>query len=384
MQRLTIGVSRVRVAVLFIGGMHQALHIAPVAAALAERAGIDVSAYVANAEDAVALTNLMERLSAPPLNIIVMTLPVWLIKLPGFKRAAKIIRLLFWSRELRRHDAILTAERSSTLLKRLLGRTPPMVHIPHGAGDRAKGFEPRLALFDHIIVAGPKDRRRMIAQGLVAPERCTVSGAIKVAACRQMQRDSAPLFENDRPVILYNPHFDHRLGSWHGFAAPLIDAVTADGRFNLIIAPHIRLFEMASKAARDAWRQRGGAGGVIIDLDSERLNDMSYTSAADIYVGDVSSQVYEFLTTSKPCIFIDAHGAAWVDNPDYAMWQFGPVCSDMAQIMDALDHAKERHGAYIEVQHRMVADALGDSGDRAAEVAAQQLVEAVEALSRSA
>jgi hypothetical protein len=384
MQRLTIGVSRVRVAVLFIGGMHQALHIAPVAAALAERAGIDVSAYVANAEDAVALTNLMERLSAPPLNIIVMTLPVWLMKLPGFKRAAKIMRLLFWNSKLRGHDAILTAERSSTLLKRLPGRTPPMIHIPHGAGDRAKGFEPRLALLDHIIVAGPKDRRRMIAQGLVAPERCTVSGAIKVAACRRMQRDSAPLFENDRPVILYNPHFDHRLGSWQRFATPLIDAVIADGRYNLIIAPHIRMFEMTSEAERSAWRRRSVAGRVIVDLGSERLNDMSYTSVADIYVGDVSSQVYEFLTVAKPCIFIDAHSATWANNPDYAMWQFGPVCSDMAQIMDALDHAKERHGAYIEVQRRMVADALGDSGDRAAEVAAQQLVEAVEALSRSA
>jgi CDP-glycerol glycerophosphotransferase (TagB/SpsB family) len=110
---------------------------------------------------------------------------------------------------------------------------------------------------------------------------------------------------------------------------------------------------------------------------------MSYTSAADIYLGDVSSQVYEFLTVAKPCIFIDAHGAAWRDNPDYAMWQFGPVCSDIAQIMDALDHAGEGHGGYIEVQRRMVADALGDSGDRAAEIAAQQLVEAVETLTIS-
>jgi hypothetical protein len=375
MQILAIGVLRVRVAVLFIGGMHQALHIAPVAAALAERQDISVSAYVATADDAEALAALIKRLGARPLNIIVMTLPIWLTKLPGFKRVSKISHLLFWSRHIRCHDAILTAERSSTLLKRLPGRMPPMIHIPHGAGDRAKGFEPRLALFEHIIVAGPKDRRRMIAQGLVAPEHISVSGAIKVAACRRMQRDNAPLFSNNRPVILYNPHFDHTLGSWSRFAAPLIEAVIAVGRYNLIVAPHIRMFEMASEAERDVWRRRAVAGRVIVDLDSERLNDMSYTSAADVYLGDVSSQVYEFLTVAKPCVFIDAHGAAWRDNPDYAMWQFGLVCSDMPQIMDALDHAKERHGDYIEVQRRMVADALGDSGDRAAEVAAQQLVE---------
>jgi hypothetical protein len=383
MQRLTIGVSRVRVAVLFIGGMHQALHIAPVAAALAAREGISVSAYVANADDAVALATLIKRLGAKPLNIIVMALPTWLMKLPVFRRISKVMRLLFWCRDIRRHDAILTAERSSTLLKRLPGQMPPMIHIPHGAGDRAKGFEPRLALFDHIIVAGPKDRRRMIAQGLVDEARCSVSGAIKVAACRRMQRDSAPLFANDLPIILYNPHFDHSLGSWQRFASPLIDAVVADGRYNLIVAPHIRMFERASEAEHDVWRRRAVAGRVIVDLDSERLNDMSYTSVADIYVGDVSSQVYEFLTIAKPCIFIDAHGAAWRDNPDYAMWQFGPVCKDVTQIMDALDHATERHGDFIAVQRRMVADALGDSGDQAAEIAAQQLIEAVETLNRS-
>lgn len=375
-----------RVAVLFIGGMHQALHIAPVAAALAARKDIGVSAFVTDMADAEALSVLIVRLSAKPLNIIIMALPFWLewlVGLPGVKRIAKVTRLLFWCRDIRRHDAILTAERSSTLLKRVPGRMPPMIHIPHGAGDRAKGFEPRLALFDHIIVAGPKDQRRMIAQGLVDEARCSVSGAIKVAACRRMQCNSAPLFANDRPVILYNPHFDHRLGSWPAFAEPLIDAVVASDRYNLIVAPHIRMFEMASEAERDVWRQRAVAGRVIVDLDSERLNDMSYTSAADIYVGDVSSQVYEFLTVAKPCIFIDAHGAAWRDNPDYAMWQFGPVCSDMTQIIDALDHATERHSDYIDVQHHMVADALGDSGDQAAEIAAKQLVEAVDALNRS-
>jgi hypothetical protein len=376
-----------RIAALFIGGMHQALHIAPVAAMLATRGDVTLSAFVADARDRDTLSLLMVRLGAAPLNILIMALPFWLewlVSLPLVKRAAKITRLLWWHRNIRDHDAILTAERSSTLLKRLPGQMPPMIHIPHGAGDRAKGFEPRLALFDHVIVSGPKDQRRMIAKGLVAPEHISVSGAIKVAACRQMQRDSAPLFDNDRPIILYNPHFDHRLGSWQRFAIPLIDAVIADGRYNLIVAPHIRMFEMASEAERNICRKHAVAGQVIVDLNSERLNDMSYTSAADIYVGDVSSQVYEFLTVAKPCIFIDAHGAAWRDNPDYAMWQFGPVCKNVHEIMTALDHAEERHRDYIEIQRRMVADALGDSGDRAAEVAAQQLLVAVEALSHSA
>lgn len=370
-----------RIAVLFIGGMHQALHIAPVATALAARVGAEVHAYVATEADAAALAHLIERLGAPPLATTVMNLPGWMQALPGARRLAKLMRLLVWRREICRHDAILTAERSSTLLKRLPGHVPPMIHIPHGAGDRAKGFEKRIALFDHVIVAGPKDKRRMMAAGLVSADNCTVSGAIKVAACRMMQRSSAPLFANGRPVILYNPHFDHGLGSWHKFAADLIDAVIADDHFNLIVAPHIRMFEHASATARQAWQARAVPGRVIVDLGSPRLSDMSYTSAADIYVGDVSSQVYEFLTVAKPCIFLDAHGADWRGNPDYAMWQFGPVVSDLPQFVAAMGDAAPSHGDYIAVQRAMVADALGDSGERAAEVAADQLIDALRLIS---
>ena len=224
----------------------------------------------------------------------------------------------------------------------------------------------------------------MVAQGLVSEDRCTVSGAIKVAACRQMQRDATPLFANDRPIILYNPHFDHRLSSWQRFAVPLIEAISASDQFNLVVAPHIRMFEMASAAERAAWQARAVPGQVIIDLGSSRLNDMTYTNAADIYVGDVSSQVYEFLTVAKPCVFIDAHGVNWRDNPDYAMWQFGPVCTVLDQLVDSLAKATKTHSDYIAVQRRMVADALGDSGDRAADVAAEQLVSALNRFSQPA
>jgi hypothetical protein len=285
-----------------------------------------------------------------------------------------------WSRSLRRYDAILTAERTSTFLKRMPGRMPAFIHIPHGAGDRAKGFEPRIAKFDHVIVSGPKDQRRMIAQGLVDAEHCSVSGSIKVEACRALQHNASPIFDNDRPVILYNPHFDHHLSSWHRFARPLIDAIMADGRFNLIVAPHIRMFEGANQTERDQWCAHAVAGRIIVDLDSPRLNTMHYTSRADMYIGDVSSQVYEFLSVLKPCIFIDAHQVKWHDNPDYAMWQFGDVCRDLAQVMDALDHATARHATYRDIQQRMVTDALGDRSGHAAKTAAKQVIAAISAL----
>ena len=76
-----------RVAVLFIGGMHQALHIAPVAVALAARGNATVSAYVASQNDAATLALLIQRLGAAPLNIIVMTVPGWLDGCWNYKRS---------------------------------------------------------------------------------------------------------------------------------------------------------------------------------------------------------------------------------------------------------------------------------------------------------
>src|SRR5690606_21808374 len=123
-------------------------------------------------------------------------------------------------------------ERTSTLLKRLPGHCPPMIHIPHGAGDRAIGFEKRFSLFDKVLVAGPKDRDRLITQGVVPAERCAVAGPVKVAAMLRMNAARKPLFDNGLPVLLYNPHFDRKLSSFDSFARRLVTAVTSENSYN--------------------------------------------------------------------------------------------------------------------------------------------------------
>src|SRR3546814_20602400 len=81
----------------------------------------------------------------------------------------------------------------------------------------------------------------------------------------------------------------------------------------LVVAPHVRLFAEASDAERAAVAKLAVPGKVMIDLASDRLFDMSYTSGADIYLGDVSSQVYEFLATPRPCLFLNAPQVDWVE-----------------------------------------------------------------------
>ncbi|MBB5686185.1 glycosyl transferase [Sphingobium boeckii] len=361
---------------LFVGGIHQMLHIAPLALALARRPDVAITAYV-SVGDAKALAAMFAQLdaeTAPRIPVVPMVLPRWakaLRRLLGGNRGAKPIELLTTRRKLLTHDALFAAERTSTLLKRLPGRRPVMIHFPHGAGDRAKGFDPRIALFDHVLVAGPLIYQRTLAQGLATAENCTIAGSIKLAVLTGPDAPPpANPFADDKPIVLFNPHFDTRLSSW-SMAEALIDRIAVDGRFNLIIAPHARLYDRMDAAERARWRNRPAAPNIVFDFDSSKLGDMTYTRLADIYLGDVSSQVYEFLHRPRPCLFADAHGVNWRGNPDYQMWTLGDVCTTPDQIVDAIAHADERHARYRALQQAETEGKLGpiDAGvpDRAAD-----------------
>lgn len=361
---------KVVVGFLLLGGMHHILHLIPVAAAVSRRGDVHVTIFVRNAGEADACRQVLSALDALPVDIVILGVPRVLRRYHG-----KIETLIwnFW--RLFRPTCLVVAERTSTVIKFFPLPMPVMVHIPHGAGDRARGFEPRIARFDHVIAAGPKDRRRMIAAGVVTPDTCSVSGYIKTAAIHRINPDPARLFQNDRPVVLYNPHFDADLSSWPRFGTDILHAFAAQDRFNLIFAPHVRLFEKADPDLRAEIAAFGRPGQILIDIGSPRSNDMTYTRAADIYLGDVSSQVYEFLVAPRPCVFLSPARRDWQDDPDFAHWRYGEVCFDVAGTMAALARAAERHAGFRQVQVLGVADALGPDSADAIEIAVDQIVE---------
>ena len=369
---------RPRVGFLFLGGAHQMLHMAPVAAELAASGRAEVVVFALRG-DRAAVAATLERFGMQAEVIPLATPRAFLGVNRVFARLSdfKVPGLLASRRLLAGLDALVVAERTSTLLKRLPGPKPRLIHIPHGAGDRAKGFEKRIRLFDHVIVAGSKDRERMIAEGLVDPANCLVSGSIKRAAVRSLlSADGAePLFANDRPVILYNPHFDRKLSSWDKFADALVSAVERQEDFNLVVAPHVRLRGRLSAAARRRFEARARPDKIIIDFGSQRSCDMSYTLAADIYVGDVSSQVYEFLDRPKPCLFLNAGIEYRYDDPSFAHWQLGEVIDDPAILMDALHRAVRTHPQYAERQRTAVARAMGPDGGNAVRTAANLIAD---------
>lgn len=343
------GSRKPRLHVPAIGGPHQFAHFLPVAFELARRGSVDVSLFVPAEQDLREVADLAQELDMPLPDTIIMNLPAGIARLVP-RNLEKITRLLVWTSHLRNCDAILCAERTSTILKRIPGYCPKLIHIPHGAGDRAVGFEARFRLFDKVLVAGPKDRERLLAEGVVDAAACAVAGPIKVAAILDAHNRRKPLFANDRPVLLYNPHFSRALSSGEAFVRRLADAVRQGGSYNLVIAPHIRMAQTWPEQRRREWEALAIDDRILVDLGSPRSVDMTYTLGADAYIGDVSSQVYEFLVRPRPCLFVNAHDAAWDGNQDYAMWRFGEVVSPDCDIPAAIKRAFDQHETFRPIQ----------------------------------
>ncbi|MGE6708571.1 glycosyl transferase [Hyphomonas sp. NPDC076881] len=289
---------------------------------------------------------------------------------PLYQCPLRLPNLLLSLARISRYDAILTPERTSTALKKVLGKQcPKLIHILHGAGDREKGYEDRIRLFDLVFVAGQKDYDAFLHYGLATAENCHVIGYSKFDVL-----PPAPprFFGNDRPVVLYNPHFDTDLSSWMKFGPSLVEAFAKMPDFNFIVAPHLRL---RGKGRRlfDKLSQWPQAPNLRFDGGSIHSLNMDYTRTADIYVGDVSSQVYEFLQTLKPCVFLNAHDAHWRDNPFYRHWAFGEVASSAEEALLLIRSAKDAHLGFLAQQAAGFAAAI-NAGPASASARAAALI----------
>lgn len=283
-------------------------------------------------------------------------------------------------------DAVVVSEKTSLLLKTRYGLTKlKLIHTRHGAGDRAIGFNKDSAGFDLVLVSGPKIANRLIDEAGLKPEQIALVGYPKFDLCAANRfADNFPAPE--RPTVIYNPHPSPRLSSWYRHGAAVLEAFRDQDRYNLIFAPHVMLFERQWVVTLDPPSlarvvplepNLRAVPRVHVDTGSAASSDMSYTNRADIYIGDVSSQVYEFLRIPRPCLFLNSHAVQWQDDPNYLHWRAGTVLETPANLLDAIDAAVAAQGDYAAAQQALV-DAtfsLSDtpSAERAADAIAQFL-----------
>ena len=129
-------------------------------------------------------------------------------------------------------------------------------------------------------------------------------GSIKLTS-RINFSNSKQLFENNNKVILFNPHFNETIGAtaWKDFGEDIFEFFKDNPIFNLIFAPHPNWKLVYNHDFLEAYKD---CPNIRIDIDSDKLTNLYYEPFSDIYVGDVSSQVFEYIFLKpRKTLFLD-------------------------------------------------------------------------------
>jgi hypothetical protein len=380
---------------------HQVAHLAGIAGALAlqERARKVVVAFGSETTRA----EIAKLLSAEQIAAVhwrSLALPKMLTLLTqGLNKLVpiqRLLRLYYHRAELRKSAAIISTERTCLTLKRHWSRyrskdrIPAFAYVPHGSGDRNVAVHPALKDFDLLLVSGQKVQDQLVNAKVALPSQCRIIGYAKFDILRG--RTPETFFANDNPTFLYNPHFDPHMSSWFDYGADILEYFYQNAdRFNLIFAPHVMLFfkkvhispeYRVTRKRPDIDPKYYDAPNIRIDVDSARLFDMSYTLSADAYIGDVSSQVYEFLYRPRACFFIDTHSKAAADDPpEYDFWNNGSVATSAQELVPMLAGYAAVAAQYRAAQEQRMAYTADQSDPRpASERGAQAISRFVEGL----
>lgn len=360
---------------------HQVAHLAGAAAAMA-RLCPQHETLVAYGDAGIRATieGLIDPADTARIDWRELTLPAWREAL-----AAPLNRLLPLRRlwRLTAHadlfasvDMVVSTERTCLRVKRhIRGRMPQFAIVPHGAGDRNVSYHPDFARFDLVLVAGQKVVEQMVAHG-VAPDRLRITGYPKFDSIDWARRFDP--FGNGRPTFVYNPHFDPKLSSWYDMGPDLLRwfAGPQGQAFNLVFAPHVMLFRKALHISPEyrVSRRRPeipaaalDAPNIHIDVESPRLFDMTHILSADAYIGDMSSQIYEFLARPRPAFFLNARGAEGHDEDEgwHMHWRAGPVVDGVDELTRLLPQWQSIGARYRDEQQRLF-DWTFDRTDRPA------------------
>lgn len=369
---------------------HQIAHSLPIALQMAKSGAADVTLAVTNTLVEAEIRRLsgaaLEGMKIVPLQTKSTVSQILVRALDSLVPARKLLIYRDNLDFFRQFDALVVSEKSSLILKTRYGlQDVKFIHTRHGAGDRAIGFNAESAQFDLILVSGEKIRDRLVRDAGVPPEKIRITGYAKFDIVVPEQK---PLFPaSDRRTILYNPHPSPHLSSWFKFGAEVLEQFYQSGRYNLIFAPHVMLFarpwtvtidRLSMASAKKPDPRYYDAPHMLMDLGSPACTDMTYTNAADLYLGDVSSQVYEFLHRPRPCLFLDAHDTQWQGNPNYRHWTTGPVKTDAKEIIGAVDAAFATQASYNDAQRNALADSFSVTDTAASVRAAAAIIDYLE------
>ncbi|WNO54064.1 hypothetical protein [Stakelama saccharophila] len=362
---------------LFLGETLLIPHLYPVVEALAKRRPrLPIDIWVATSVHERLLGDWLGRFGPHAARIR---------RAPGFRRLEiadghnpplppKIPTLLRLAPRLRGASVVVCVEQTSLWLPVVLPMRARFIKLLHGAGSMMSRDDRRRKVPWRTLVPSERERDALIRHG-VAADRIRVIGYAKASFVHNRAGEVIGR-DGGRPTVLYTPHWQRHRSSWWAMGPQVLERLIAAGRYRIIFAPHQRLIEKAPDVAEVA-AALADVPNVHCDLGSFAGVDGSYTRAADIYLGDTSSQVVEFLMTPRPCLFLDPARTVWQGDPSYAMWECGEVIHDTDHLIPALDRADDVHPRYLPAQRRFARESLGDIGGGAPDRAVDEILAAL-------
>ena len=342
-----------RVAFIFFDDLHHIQHFVGIASELSKNDNYQVDVITYPGEH-VYLKSLIQLLGGNKIKLVkVFTRKVRQLidKVKGRKRPSPLFLTKHNRKLMSSYDALVFTDFKTNYFSKK--NNTKFIYINHGSGDGAYGYKTdNLETFDLLLLAGEKIIERAYAEGM-KEVNYKIIGYSKFDVT-MAEYEEPKLFENNNKTVLYNPHNKVDLSSWYKHGIEVLEFFYKHKEYNLIFAPHINLFNHKYYLSPEILDKKYfDAENIHMDTGSNNSSNMTYTLSADIYLGDVSSQIYEFLHTRKPCLFLNAHKVDWIENPSYLHWNFGKVLSETTRLGDELQTAIATHRDYVEVQNKL-------------------------------
>ena len=250
-------------------------------------------------------------------------------------------RKKFWYEQnatyiLNTYDAVVFTDYHHHILHRKRTSSKPyFIKQSHGIMGRKYAMREDLRDFDFHLFIGDGMRSKLAENGYHLPHK--VLGYPKIDITNKLEH--VPIFNNDKPTILYTPHFSKPDSSWHDYGEDILDTLAEQSAYNTIFAPHVNLFnKVGGQKDHSFLHKYESFNNLHIDLGSRRSVEMAYINEADIYLGDASSQVLEFILNPRPCIFFNTLGNNEYLNK-FDFWKIGQVVDHVKEIPQALKSA---------------------------------------------
>ena len=345
--------TRKKIGFLYFEEIHHIHHFIGIASELLKLGNHDIDILTFKSDHDY-LFKLIGILNSENINVIQLNKPLSrqiIDAITGRKKPSPVYLYRKHKQRLLKYDALVYTEKNHKYVYKYRKdkETPKLIIVNHGPAGRGYSFQPAVKLFDLALLHGKFYVSRLKTENLLIDNHVMI-GYSKFDVVKKENQNKS-FFNDKKPIVLYNPHFNKINSSWYNYGKQILDYFYNSKDYNLIFAPHIYLFNRKGFLNPDIIDKKYfQKDNIHIDLGSLNSSNMSYTLNSDIYLGDVSSQVFEFHVKPRSCIFINTNKVEWKNDINYRFWKTGDVIDSIEKLDNTLKTLGERKAHYLKIQ----------------------------------